>query len=184
MSEDERMDILNQLESGEITADQALQALEQDPQQPEPEAVKSEAEIPPRYKSWWLIPFALGIAGTAAGLGLSQLGGWWWVCAGPLLVASVTVVIVAAATSQSPWVHVRVRTGAEEGYRKINIHLPIPVRLTAWGLRTFGGNIPQLDDTAIDDLIVGLEGNISRETPIVIQVDEGEDGERVEVIMG
>ena len=94
------------------------------------------------------------------------------------------MVIIAAATSQSPWVHVRVRSGPEEGFRRINLHLPIPVRLTAWGLRVFGGNIPHLDDTAIDDLIVGLEGNISRDTPIVIEVDEGEDGERVEVIMG
>ena len=52
MTDDERMDILNKLEAGEINADQALQALEQDPEQPGAEVVEGQAEVPPRYRSW------------------------------------------------------------------------------------------------------------------------------------
>ena len=184
MTEDERIDVLNRLEAGEISTEEAIQALGK---AQDFEGSGPTGDIPlssPRWKAWWLIPLSLGIAGTAAGLGLSQLGGWWWVCAGPLLLVSVTVVILAAATSQSPWVYVRVRRGADEGFRRINIGLPIPVRLSAWGLRTFGSNIHSLDDTVVDDLILGFEGNLSRETPIHIQVQDGDDGEHVEVFMG
>jgi hypothetical protein len=184
MTEDERLDVLNRLEAGEISAEEAIQALGMEQAIASSEPADDSPGSPPRWRAWWLIPLSLGLAGTAAGLGLSQLGGWWWVCAGPLLVVSVTVVILAAATSQSPWVHVRVRTGARKGFRRINISLPIPVRLTAWGLRIFGGNIQGLDDTVVDDLLLGLEGSLSRDTPIHIQVQDGEDGEHVEVFVG
>ena len=112
------------------------------------------------------------------------MGGWWWVCAGPLLFVSLFVVILAAATSQSPWVYLRVRTGDANGFRKFNIHLPLPVRLTAWGLRVFGNNISGLDRTAVDELIMSLEGEVSRESPIHIEVHDDENGEYVEVFMG
>jgi hypothetical protein len=184
MNDDKRMDVLNRLEAGEIDAEQAIQALGEDQEHAGDRVDESIPEKPSGWRAWWLILFSLGIAGTAAGLGLSQLGGWWWVCAGPLLVVSVIVVILAAATSQSPWVDVRIRTGSDDGYRKFNINLPLPVRLTAWGLRIFGGNIPGLDDTAVDELIMSLEGNISPETPIHIQVHDDEDGEHVEVFVG
>jgi hypothetical protein len=181
----DRMEVLNRLEAGEINAEEAIEALVQEQDFAGSEHFEDEESVsPPGWRSWWLIPFSLGIAGTAAGLGLSQWGGWWWVCAGPMLVISLTVVIVAAATSQSPWVHLRVRTGAEDGYHRFNLHLPIPLRLTAWSLRVFGSNIPGLDDTALDELLLGLEGNLSSETPIRIEVQNGEEGEHVEVFMG
>ena len=184
MNEEKRMEILKQLEAGDIDADQAIEALGSEDESHREDIPESKTQEIPARRFWWLIPFSIGIAGIGAGLGLSQLGGWWWVCAGPLLVVSLLVVVIAATSSQSPWVHVRVRTGAEDGHRKINIHLPIPVRLTAWGLRLFGANIPGLDDTALDELIMSLEGNISRETPIHIEVHDDEDGEHVEVFMG
>jgi hypothetical protein len=184
-NDSDRMEVLNRLEAGEINAEEAIAALGKEEDVAEGEHFVGKNVVSDhRWRFWWLIPFSLGIAGTAAGLGLSQLGGWWWICAGPLLVVSVTVVIVAAVTSQSPWVHLRVRTGAEDGHRRFNLHLPIPLRLTAWGLRVFGNNIPGLDDTAVDDLLLGLEGNLSSETPIRIEVHNGEDGEHVEVFMG
>ena len=184
MSNDERIDVLNRLEAGEINTEEAILVLGQEQDSESSGPTVDIPHSPARWKAWWLIPLSLGIAGTAAGLSLSQLGGWWWVCAGPLLVVSVTLVMLAAATSQSPWVHVRVRIGADDGFRRINISLPIPVRLSAWGLRTFGANFQGLDDTVVDDLILGLEGNLSRETPIHIQVQDGENGEHVEVFMG
>ena len=184
MTDDERMEILNQLEAGAIDAEQAIEALGKPSSQADAEPKQAMPERPSGWRVWWLVPFSLGIAGTAAGLGLSQLGGWWWACAGPLLFVSLLVVILAAATSQSPWVHVRIRTGAHDGYRKINIHLPIPVRLTAWGLRMFGGSIPGLDRTAVDELIMSLEGEITRDSPIHVEVQDDEDGEHVEVFMG
>lgn len=178
------MDVLNRLEAGEISAEEAIQALGDAQEAGEQGRESDIPQRPKRWRSWWLVPFSLGIAGTAAGLGLSQLGGWWWACAGPLLVVSLATVIIAALTTQSPWVHVRIRTGADEGYRRINLDLPLPLRLTAWALRMFGTNIPGLDRTAVDELIMSLEDDLTRESPVHIEIHDDEDGEHVEVFMG
>lgn len=184
MNESDRMVILNQLENGEINTEQALQALGAD-QEPYADSDKrGSSDQTSRRRAWWLVPFSLGIAGAAAGMGLSQLGGLWWVCAGPLLVASLLVVILSVVTSQSLWVDLRVRTSTPRGARKINLSLPLPINLTAWALQVFGNNIPGLDQTSVDELILGLEGNLSPETPIQIEIHEEEDGEHVEVFMG
>jgi len=45
---------------------------------------------------------------------------------------------------------------------------------------SFGG----LDETAIDDLILALEASLSADQPIYIEVDEGESGEKVKIILG
>jgi hypothetical protein len=126
-----------------------------------------------------LFPFFALYVTRTFGIGLSQVG----LIFASLMVSSM-VVIVSATTSQSPWVHVRIRTGADDGFRKINLHLPLPLRLSAWGLRIFGGNMPGLDATGVDELIMSLEGDITRETPIHIEVHDGEDGEHVDVFMG
>jgi hypothetical protein len=56
--------------------------------------------------------------------------------------------------------------------------------MTARLLRWFSPHIEGLDSTMVDDLIIALEGNISSDEPITIEVDEGESGERVEVFLG
>jgi hypothetical protein len=49
----------------------------------------------------------------------------------------------------------------------------------------WGPRIPNLDETVIDDLILALEGNISKDTPLHIEVQEDETtGERVEIFLG
>jgi hypothetical protein len=174
------MDILQQLEDGEINADQALKMM--DGSVPEPSTV---SDVPQKkWWAWWLVPFSLGMAAAAVGYGLSQLGGVWWICAGPLLVIGGLVMVLAVLTIQSPWVHIRVHTGQDSWPKRIAISLPLPLRLTAQILRWFSPRIGAFDQTTVDELIIALEGNVSSDTPITIQVDEGESGERVEVFLG
>ncbi|MGD2058988.1 MAG: hypothetical protein PVF85_11845 [Anaerolineales bacterium] len=176
------MDILQQLEDGEIDSDQALKMIDGGAEDV-PAAAQSTREER-KWWAWWLVPFSLGMAAAAAGYGLSQLGGAWWICAGPLLVIGTLVMLVAVLTSQSPWVHVRVYTGQDSWPRRIAISLPLPLRLTAQLLRWFSPRIKGLDRTMVDELIIALEGNLTSEGPITIEVDEGESGERVEVFLG
>jgi hypothetical protein len=185
MHDDRRMEVLNQLEAGEINAEQALQALGEELQGALEEELPAARPLKQGdWRQWWLIPFALGIAGTAAGLGLSQVGGWWWACAGPLLILSLTVVIVTATTSHSTWVYARILAGAKVGFRRIHLHFPLPLRLTAWTLRIFGGYIPGLERTVVDELIMSLDEDISRETPVHIEIHDGEGGDHVEIFVG
>ncbi len=179
-SDKSTMEILQQLENGEIEADQALQMIDGE----EPAAHKKREWSQRKWWAWWFVPFSLGMAGAAAGYGLSQLGGAWWICAGPLLVVGALVMMLAVVTSQSPWVHIRVHAGEQSWPRRIAISLPLPLRLTARMMRWFSPRIEGLDRTMVDELIIALEGNVSSEVPIIIEVDEGDSGERVEVFLG
>lgn len=183
MNDDQNsMEILDQLDAGQIDASEAARRLSEERAQP-----KQQAEVPNlpnRWRYWWTIPLSIGFATGVTGWGLSQLGGWWWVCAGPLLVLGAGVMILSAATCKSPWVHVRVKTGEDKWPRRIAISLPLPLGLTARILRWRGLSFGGLDETAIDDLILALEGSLSAGEPIYIEVDEGEPGEKVTIILG
>ncbi len=100
------------------------------------------------------------------------------------MVLGAGVMILSAATYKSPWVHVRVKTREDKWPRRIAISLPIPLGLTVRILRWRGLSFGGLDETAIDDLILALEANLSAEEPICIEVDESESGEKVKIILG
>jgi hypothetical protein len=179
-SQNKTLDILQKIENGEINAEQALQMIADAAHHP-----SSDPKIPEKkWWAWWLVPFSFGMAGAAAGYGLSQLGGAWWICAGPLIVVGAVVMLVAVLTSQSPWMHVRVHTGHASWPRRIAIGLPLPLRFTAWVLRWVAPRVVGLDRTMVDELIIALEESVSNEAPITIEVNEGESGERVEVFLG
>ena len=88
------------------------------------------------------------------------------------------------ATSRSPWVHVRVHTGEDEWPRKIAISLPLPLRPVAWFLRVFGPSIKGFDATGLDEVLLALGDNFDEKTPLTIHVDETENGERVDIVIG
>jgi hypothetical protein len=178
-NEKNRMEILELLENGEIDTEQALEMMGNGP-----EHVTPTSKVPEKqWWAWWLVPFSLGMAGAAIGYGLSKLGGAWWICAGPLLVIGGLVMILAILTIQSPWVHLRVHTGQEAWPRRIAISLPLPLRMTAQIIRWFSPRMKGFDHTTVDELILALEGNVSSGNPVIIEIDEGESGERIEVFL-
>jgi hypothetical protein len=175
------MGILNKLEAGEIDAATAADLLEGI----EPAAVENTpADYSDRRRIWWLIPFALAMAVVAGGIAIGQVGGWWWLLAAPMLLVGGIVLVLLIASIGSPWVHVRVDTGQVSWPRRIAISLPLPLRVSAWVLQTFGVHIPGLDNTSLDELLVALEGSLTAGQPLQIDVDEGGSGERIQVYLG
>jgi hypothetical protein len=176
-------DVLDQLEKGAIDVEQAIQRLSDEGERAQ--SVKSAVpKTPRRWRAWWLIPFSIGIGLTVAGAGVATLGGWYWLLAAPLLLVGIPLFTLAAATSNSPWVHVRVDTGQESWPRRIAISLPIPIRLTAWIMRTFAPKIDGFEETGIDELLIALDEGLLSDSPIFVEVYEGEGGEKVEVYLG
>ncbi len=175
------VDVLDQLEKGAIDVEQAIQRLSGE----EGERTQSvKSAVPRRWRAWWLIPFSIGIGLTIAGAGVATVGGWWWLLAGLLLLVGIPLFTLAAAASSSPWVHVRVDTGRESWPRRIAISLPIPLRLTAWILRTFGYRMRGFEETGIDELLLALDEGLLSDSPIYVEVYKGEGGEKVEVYLG
>jgi hypothetical protein len=77
--------------------------------------------------------------------------------------------------------HVRVSEGDS---RKVAFSFPVPLALAAWGIRVAQPFVPQLRETGVDDLIVALRDSTSEGEPFFIDVQDDEEGERVQVYIG
>jgi hypothetical protein len=54
----------------------------------------------------------------------------------------------------------------------------------AWGLRTFGEFIPGLTETGIDEIIIALGERNRNHAPLIVDVEDSEEGEQVKVYIG
>lgn len=149
--------------------------------------------LPPdieKWRRWWMLPLWAGVGFTVLGGWLMYLDlqnsniGFWFLCAWVPLLLGVAVMTLAWQSRTARWLHLRVYQKPGEWPQKIAISFPLPIRLTAWVLRTFRDKIPGLPDTSIDELILALGESATPENPLYVEVDQGEDGERVQIYIG
>lgn len=206
--DDSRMQILRMIEAGKITADEGFRLLgamgKGDPAAPAPASAEPhqktgrDQKTPPgdpqirRWRNWWLIPMFAGVGilvlGALAMYSAIQSSGYglWFLCAWAPFLGGVAITALAWASRTSRWVHLRVDRNEGEGEwpHRIAISLPIPLKVIAWAIRRFGGRIPALERTSVDELLTAIDATATPETPIFIDVHEGEKGERVQVYIG
>jgi hypothetical protein len=196
--DDAYLKVLQMIQDGTISAEEGarlLDALGQEPQsanQPTGETSSDEDAAvaapvgPPSWARWaWVYPLAAGlgllaVAGVFTGLVMRdgrQLG--WLVCTLPPMVLGALVMALAWWSRSARWLHVRVR----DGEKRINVSLPLPLRLAAWGVRLARPWVPQLQDTAVDELILSLAETDIQEGILAVEVNEGVD-EQVRVYLG
>ena len=143
-----------------------------------------------KWKRWWVLPLWAGTGVTVLSGMLMFWAfitggfGFWFACTWMPFLMGVILLALAWGSRTAPWLHIRVQQKPGERPQKIAISFPIPVRLTAWGLRTFGRWIPSLDVNTLDEVILALKDVSAEEAPLFIDVDEGEGGERVQVFIG
>ncbi len=228
MSEkNERLQILEMIENGTITASEGaslLKALEADymvedmsfdsEDEPEPfvtdEAGYSKGNEPAaeplsgdviadtfdpeieKWKRWWMIPLWIGVGITVIG-GLLMVWayqasgfGFWFGCSWLPFLLGVAVMVMAWSSRSARWLHLRIQQEPGEWPRTIAFSFPLPLRFAAWFLRTFGQFIPKVNETGVDfdQLIQVLENSTNSETPFYIEVDEGDNGEKVQIYIG
>jgi len=140
---------------------------------------------------WLFIPLAIGILVTV-------LGGWimyanlhpssfnaWFYCLGlPVTLVGVAIMAAASASQAARWIYLRVEQKPGEYPRYIVLGFPLPLRLAAWILRTFGRYIPNLDRSTVDEIFDVLDRTTSSDAPLMVNVDEGDGGNRVQVYLG
>lgn len=211
MSSDEQKQILKMVEAGQINAAEAMKlikALEGSETEleiieaPKPSPGTGDpagASMPPgagfdevarRARQLWQIPLGLGIALTVLSAywlyNLVQASnfGFWFYCASVPFLLGVLVLALAAGSRSSRWLYVRVDPAKNEWPRNIVLGFPLPLGLAAWFLRNFGHNIEGLNRTNVDEILQLISSGISSREPLIVNVDEGEDGDRVQVYIG
>ena len=143
-----------------------------------------------KWRRWWMIPLWIGVAITVSGgllmyYALESNGiGLWFIFASVPFIIGVAIMALAWSSRSAPWLHLRIQGRSGESPERIAFSFPIPIRPTAWFLRTFGHKISRLEGTSLDEIILAVGNTTSPENPIYIQVDEGENGEKVEIFIG
>jgi hypothetical protein len=159
-------------------------------EQPGPETDHRIEHIKSTVRRLWQIPLWIGIGitilsalGMYAVLHATGMNFWFYFLLLPLLLG-VLVTALAAGSRQARWIFVDVHQKSGERPERIFLGFPLPLKLTAWFLRTFGPLIPQLSRTNVDDVIQVIETGFVGNEPLIVNVDEGEHGERVRVYIG
>ncbi len=195
---DERLRILELIESGRISVEEGVRRLEDLPAQEAPqtsdspetspavtaeESARTESPIPGFVRWVWRTVFGLGVLVLAAG-GLllaraySRPGGpglvWGWLLFG----LGLAVMLLGWWLQRARWLYVRIREQDGHGFM---IVLPIPLLLVAWLLRVARRFVPQIEETGADQLVFAMREEIRKGSPFLIEVDDEEDGEEVRI---
>jgi hypothetical protein len=205
MSSEERRKILQMVQDGKISAEQAaalMRTLEQD--SAEIEVLETGAgsggertdapefeEVKARARRFAMIPLWIGIliaVLSAWGIySVQQSAGmnFWFFCLLVPLLLGVLLIALGAGGPGSKWLYVNVdRRNTQDWPRNITLGFPLPLGLTAWVLRTFGHNIRGMRNTNVDEIIQILDATGKSGAPLIINANDNEDGEHVQVYIG
>lgn len=193
-SDEERLHILEMIRSGQITVDQGAELLEAlgDESDTDGSAADSTSPDPsppmdvPAFSNWWLIPLWIGTAILILGallLSAAYQGSGWFlmVCGWPVFLIGLLVIIAAWFSRAGPWVHIRVQ---QRKSGRHDIRLSLPLNLSVSVLKVIGRFIPQLKETGVDDMLIAMKDGVKPEQPLIIDVNEEEDGEHIQVVIG
>ena len=206
MSSDEQKQILKMVEDGKISADEAMtliRALEEASVEDEIEVIETEAdsdqgrsagpefeEVKARARRFAMIPVWIGVAFTVLSaywmyaLVQNANYGFWFFCAWFPLLLGILLLALSAGGMNSRWLYVNVDQEPGEWPQHITLGFPIPVGIIGWFLRNFGHYIRGMDQTNVDEILMALSMANNLDEPLIVNVDEGDDGERVQVYIG
>lgn len=206
MSAEERRKILQMVADGKISAEEAAtlmrtldESVEEEMEVIEtksgswserPEAPEFE-DVRRRAMRFAAIPLWVGViitVLTAWGMfSIQQNAGlnFWFFCLTLPLLFGILLLTLGAGSRTSRWIYVNVdRSYQNEWPRRITLALPLPLGLVSWFLNNFGAHIEGLKRTTIDEVIMAISMTKSVTEPLIINVDDGDRGERVQVFIG
>lgn len=207
MSSEERRKILQMVQDGRISAEQAaslMHALDEDAAEAGVEVVEmgtasSEAgsaapefeEVKARAHNFAIIPLWVGVFLTvfsAWGVySIQQNAGmnFWFFCLFVPLLLGILLIALGASGQSSKWLYVNVdRRNTQDWPRNITLGFPLPLGLASWFLRNFGHNIHGMRNTSVDEIIEILDATGKSGAPLIINASDNEDGEHVQVYIG
>jgi len=145
-----------------------------------------------KWKRWWVIPLWVGVGITIAGsllmLWAYQSSGFsfWFGCTWLPFLLGVALIAMAWGSRSARWLHLRVKQEPGEWPQTIAFSFPLPLHFAAWFMRTFGQFIPKVNEIGLDfdQLIQSFENSTTPDTPFYVEVDDGDNGETVQIYIG
>jgi hypothetical protein len=211
MSSEERRKILQMVADGKISAEEAatlMRALDEDNAEDEPQVImsapidtgeRSDApeleQVRKRAGFFSNSILAIGILSTVLFswilFSIQQNAGlnFWFYCFSLPLFFGILLIVLGVGSKNSRWIYVNVdRTNSKkdkDGPRKISIAFPLPIKFAGWFIKNFGSRIDGLKNTNVDDVVQAIAmANQGFTDPIIVHVDDREDGEKVQVFIG
>ena len=146
--------------------------------------------IADKVRGFWRIPLWIGIGITVLG-GLWMLGamrsagfGFWFYCSWLPLLLGVFIITLVVGSRKSHWLFVKVKQSPGEKPENITFGFPLPLRLSAWILRTFGGMIPGMENVVgVEEILETLADTPVGDSALIVDVKD-DDGEEVQVFIG
>ena len=206
MSSEEKKKVLQMVEDGKISAEEAMtliKALEETPAEAEVEVIETETggseernasldfeEVKARAKKFAMIPLWIGVVFTVLGafwmyiLVSNANYGFWFFCAWIPLFLGLLLVALSAGGMNSRWLYVNVDQRQGEWPKHITLGFPFPLGLIGWILRNFGRFIPGMGGSNVDEILMAISTMDDLDEPLIVNVDEGEHGEQVQVYIG
>ena len=205
MSSEEKKKILQMVEDGVISPEEAMnliKALEESPTEDEVEVIEVETgtqsaydaaefeEVKARAQRFAMVPVWIGVAFTVLGsywmFALVQNAnyGFWFLCAWLPLLLGLLILALTAGGKSSRWLYVNVDQRKGEWPQNITLGFPIPMGIISWIIQNFGHFIRGMDKTNVDDILIALSTVDNLDEPLIVNVDEGDKGERVQVYIG
>ncbi len=209
MSSEERKKILQMVEEGKISPEEAarlMKAIEDDAAeesahvevlQPSPHSGYEKTEAPEfeaiksRARRFALIPLWAGIVVTVFSAwviyAIQQNVGtnFWFFCMILPLMFGVLLIALGSGGRASRWIYINVdRRDAEpgDGPRHITLGFPIPFGFVAWFFENFGHNISGLDRSKAEGIVAMMHATKDTKEPLMINVDD--DDAHVQLYIG
>lgn len=126
---------------------------------------------------------AWGMFGIQQNAGLN----FWFYCLGMPLTLGILFIALGAGSRTSRWLYVnvdRTRSRDQDGPRHISLAFPLPLGFAGWFIRTFGRHIDGLKNTNVDDVVNAISMAKNIKDPLIVHVDDADDGEKVQVFIG
>lgn len=209
MSSEERKKILQMVEDGKISAEEAaslMRTLDDDSVEEQIEAYDVESgsgfegsgssapefeAVKARALRFAMIPLWAGIAiAVLSAWGMFSIqqnvgvNFWFFFLVFPLMLG-VLLIAIGSAGQGSKWLYINVdRRYTHEWPENITLGFPIPLGLTAWAVRNFGHNINGMNQAQVDGIVEVLNTAGKSDDPFIVNVDDDDNGERVQVYIG
>lgn len=211
MSSEERRKILQMVEEGKVSAEEAarlMSVLADDDANGEAEAEvevfesrsgfgyeKTDApefeRIKERARRFSLIPLWVGVFVTVlsawAIYSIQQGAGtnFWFYCMLFPLMFGMLLIALGGGGRTSRWIYVDVnRKDAKpgDGPRHITLGFPIPFGLTMWAMQNFGHHINGMNSRQVDSIVEMMKATKDSNEPLMVNVDD--DDAHVQVYIG